>query len=128
MHKTKQIIFYAYVALVFYLTLLPQENFTRLSKIRQLEIFFEIDNLDKVVHCGMFGLMTILLFLTYKIFDIRLIIFPFLISFLIEILQGTLTFLHRSFDFVDLMANLSGITIAYILVTYYLQYKNPQKI
>ena len=123
MHKTKQIIFYAYVALVFYLTLLPQENFTRLSQIRQLEIFFEIDNLDKVVHFGMFGLMTILLFLTYKIFDIRLIIFPFLISFLIEILQGTLTFLHRSFDFVDLMANLSGITIAYILVTYYLQYK-----
>ncbi|MEG0929978.1 VanZ family protein [Algoriella sp.] len=126
MHKTKQIIFYAYVALVFYLTLLPQENFTRLSKIRQLEIFFEIDNLDKVVHFGMFGLMTILLFLTYKIFDIRLIIFPFLISFLIEILQGTLTFLHRSFDFVDLMANLSGITIAYILVTYYLQYKKTQ--
>ena len=126
MHKTKQIIFYAYVALVFYLTLLPQENFTRLSEIRQLEIFFEIDNLDKVVHFGMFGLMTILLFLTYKIFDIRLIIFPFLISFLIEILQGTLTFLHRSFDFVDLMANLSGITIAYILVTYYLQYKKTQ--
>ena len=126
MHKTKQIIFYAYVALVFYLTLLPQENFTRLSKIRQLEIFFEIDNLDEVVHFGMFGLMTILLFLTYKIFDIRLIIFPFLISFLIEILQGTLTFLHRSFDFVDLMANLSGITIAYILVTYYLQYKKTQ--
>ena len=126
MHKTKQIIFYAYVALVFYLTLLPQENFTRLSQIRQLEIFFEIDNLDKVVHFGMFGLMTILLFLTYKIFDIRLIIFPFLISFLIEILQGTLTFLHRSFDFVDLMANLSGITIAYILVTYYLQYKKTQ--
>ncbi|MEG0187218.1 MAG: VanZ family protein, partial [Algoriella sp.] len=83
-------------------------------------------NLDKVVHFGMFGLMTILLFLTYKIFDIRLIIFPFLISFLIEILQGTLTFLHRSFDFVDLMANLSGITIAYILVTYYLQYKKTQ--
>ncbi len=44
----------------------------------------------------------------------------------IEILQGTLTFLHRSFDFVDLMANLSGITIAYILVTYYLQYKKTQ--
>ena len=126
MHKTKKIIYFAYVALVFYLTLLPQENFSKLSEIRQLEIFFEIDNLDKVVHFGMFGLMTILLFLTYKIFDIRLIIFPFLISFLIEILQGTLTFLHRSFDFVDLMANLSGITIAYILVTYYLQYKKTQ--
>lgn len=127
MHKTKQIIFYAYVALVFYLTLLPQENFTKLSKIRQLEIFFEIDNLDKVVHCGMFGLMTILLFLTYKIFDLRLIVIPFLISFLIEILQGILTFLHRSFDFVDLMANLSGITIAYVLVTYYLQHKKTQE-
>ena len=127
MHKTKQIIFYAYVALVFYLTLLPQENFTRLSKIRQLEIFFEIDNLDKVVHFGMFGLMTILLFLTYKMFDLRLIVIPFLISFLIEILQGILTFLHRSFDFVDLMANLSGITIAYVLVTYYLQHKKTQE-
>ena len=127
MHKTKKIIFYAYVALVFYLTLLPQENFTKLSTIKQLEIFFEIDNLDKVVHCGMFGLMTILLFLTYKIFDLRLIVIPFLISFLIEILQGILTFLHRSFDFVDLMANLSGITIVYVLVTYYLQHKKTQE-
>lgn len=127
MHKTKKIIFYAYVALVFYLTLLPQENFTKLSTIEQLEIFFEIDNLDKVVHCGMFGLMTILLFLTYKIVDLRLIVIPFLISFLIEILQGILTFLHRSFDFVDLMANLSGITIVYVLVTYYLQHKKTQE-
>ena len=126
MHKTKQIIFYAYVALVFYLTLLPQENFSKLSEIRQLEIFLEIDNLDKVVHFGMFGLMTILFFYSYKIFDLRLIIVPFSISFLIEILQGTLTFLHRSFDFVDLMANLSGITIAYIIVIYYLQHKKTQ--
>ncbi|WP_282630127.1 VanZ family protein [Empedobacter sedimenti] len=126
MHKTKKIIFFAYVALVFYLTLLPQENFSKLSKIRQLEIFLEIDNLDKVVHFGMFGLMTILFFCCYKIFDLRLIIVPFSISFLIEILQGTLTFLHRSFDFVDLMANLSGITIAYIIVIYYLQHKKTQ--
>ena len=126
MHKTKKIIFYAYVALVFYLTLLPQENFSKLSEIRQLEIFLEIDNLDKVVHFGMFGLMTILFFYSYKIFDLRLIIVPFSISFLIEILQGTLTFLHRSFDFVDLMANLSGITIAYIIVIYYLQHKKTQ--
>ena len=126
MHKTKKIIYFAYVALVFYLTLLPQENFSKLSEIRQLEIFFEIDNLDKVVHFGMFGLMTILFFYSYKIFDLRLIIVPFSISFLIEILQGTLTFLHRSFDFVDLMANLSGITIAYIIVIYYLQHKKTQ--
>ena len=126
MHKTKKIIYFAYVALVFYLTLLPQENFSKLSEIRQLENFFEIDNLDKVVHFGMFGLMTILFFYSYKIFDLRLIIVPFSISFLIEILQGTLTFLHRSFDFVDLMANLSGITIAYIIVIYYLQHKKTQ--
>ncbi len=126
MHKTKKIIYFAYVALVFYLTLLPQENFSKLSEIRQLEIFLEIDNLDKVVHFGMFGLMTILFFYSYKIFDLRLIIVPFSISFLIEILQGTLTFLHRSFDFVDLMANLSGITIAYIIVIYYLQHKKTQ--
>ncbi|SFM86327.1 VanZ like family protein [Algoriella xinjiangensis] len=112
---------------MFYLTLLPQENFTKLSTIEQLEVFFEIDNLDKAVHCGMFGLMTILLFLTYKIVDLRLIVIPFLISFLIEILQGILTFLHRSFDFVDLMANLSGITIVYVLVTYYLQHKKTQE-
>jgi len=125
-HKTKKIIYFAYVALVFYLTLLPQENFSKLSEIRQLEIFLEIDNLDKVVHFGMFGLMTILFFYSYKIFDLRLIIVPFSISFLIEILQGTLTFLHRSFDFVDLMANLSGITIAYIIVIYYLQHKKTQ--
>ena len=126
MHKTKKIIYFAYVALVFYLTLLPQENFSKLSEIRQLEIFLEIDNLDKVVHFGMFGLMTILFFYSYKIFDLRLIIVPFSISFLIEILQGTLTFLHRSFDFVDLMANLSGIALAYIAITYYLQHKKTQ--
>ena len=126
MHKTKKIIYFAYVAVVYYLTLLPQENFSKLSEIRQLEIFLEIDNLDKVVHFGMFGLMTILFFYSYKIFDLRLIIVPFSISFLIEILQGTLTFLHRSFDFVDLMANLSGITIAYIIVIYYLRHKKTQ--
>ncbi|MDM1543359.1 VanZ family protein [Empedobacter falsenii] len=126
MHKTKQIIFFAYVGLVFYLTLLPQENFSKLSTIKELEIFLEIDNLDKVVHCGMFGLMTILLFVTYKLTNLRLMIIPFLISFLIEILQGVLTSLHRSFDFVDLMANLSGIALAYIAITYYLQHKKTQ--
>ncbi|HJD87645.1 MAG TPA: VanZ family protein [Empedobacter falsenii] len=126
MHKTKQIIFFAYVGLVFYLTLLPQENFSKLSTIKELEIFLEIDNLDKVVHCGMFGLMTLLLFVTYKLTNLRLMIIPFLISFLIEILQGVLTSLHRSFDFVDLMANLSGISLAYIAITYYLQHKKTQ--
>ena len=126
MHKTKKIIFFAYVAFVFYLTLLPQENFTKLSKIEQLFIFFKIEDFDKVVHCGLFGLMTLLLFYAYKILDLRLIIIPFSISFLIEILQGTLKFLHRSFDFVDLMANLSGITIAYVLVLGYLQNKKTQ--
>lgn len=126
MHKTKQIIFFAYVSLVFYLTLLPQENFSKLSTIKELEIFLKIDNLDKIVHCGMFGLMTILLFVTYKITTLRLMIIPFLISFLIEILQGVLTSLHRSFDFVDLMANLSGIALAYIAITYYLQHKKTQ--
>lgn len=126
MHKTKQIIFFAYVGLVFYLTLLPQENFSKLSTIKELEIFLEIDNLDKVVHCGMFGLMTILLFVTYKLTNLRLMIIPFLISFLIEILQGVLTSLHRSFDFVDLMANLSGIALAYIAIIYYLQHKKTQ--
>ncbi|CAM3269675.1 VanZ family protein [Empedobacter stercoris] len=126
MHKTKQIIFFVYVGLVFYLTLLPQENFSKLSTIKELEIFLEIDNLDKVVHCGMFGLMTILLFVTYKLTNLRLMIIPFLISFLIEILQGVLTSLHRSFDFVDLMANLSGIALAYIAIIYYLQHKKTQ--
>ena len=126
MHKTKKIIFFAYVALVFYLTLLPQENFSKLSTIKELEIFLEIDNLDKIVHCGMFGMMTILLFVAYKITTLRLMIIPFLVSFLIEILQGILTSLHRSFDFVDLMANLSGIALAYIVITYYLQHKKTQ--
>lgn len=111
---------------MFYLTLLPQENFSKLSTIKELEIFLEIDNLDKVVHCGMFGLMTLLLFVTYKLTNLRLMIIPFLISFLIEILQGVLTSLHRSFDFVDLMANLSGISLAYIAITYYLQHKKTQ--
>jgi len=125
-HKTKKIIFFAYVALVFYLTLLPQENFSKLSTIKELEIFLEIDNLDKIVHCGMFGMMTILLFVGYKITTLRLMIIPFLVSFLIEILQGILTSLHRSFDFVDLMANLSGISLAYIAIAYYLQHKKTQ--
>ncbi|WP_413532827.1 VanZ family protein [Empedobacter brevis] len=126
MHKTKKIIFFAYVAFVFYLTLLPQENFSKLSTIKELEIFLKIDNLDKIVHCGMFGMMTILLFITYKITNLRLMIIPFLISFLIEILQGVLTSLHRSFDFVDLMANLSGIALAYIAIIYYSQHKKTQ--
>lgn len=118
--KIAKIIFFAYVALVFYLTLLPQENFNKLGTIKQLEIFLKLENFDKIVHFGLFGLMTILLFNAYRFFSIKLIIIPFSISLLIEILQGILTFLHRSFDFVDLMANLSGITISYILITIYL--------
>jgi len=125
-NTTKHIIFYGYVALVFYLTLLPQESFSKLSSIKQLEVFLEIENLDKVVHCGMFAGLAILLFFAFQISNLRLIIIPFLISFLIEVLQGILTFLHRSFDFVDLMANLSGITIAYVTIQYFVHYKKPQ--
>jgi len=119
-NKITKIIFFAYVALVFYLTLLPQENFNKLGTIKQLEIFLQLESFDKIVHFGLFGLMTLLLFNAYRFFSIGLIIIPFSISLLIEILQGILTFLHRSFDFVDLMANLSGITISYILISIYL--------
>lgn len=127
MHKISKILFLAYVALVFYLTLLPQENFTELSTFRGFELFFKIENFDKLVHFGMFGLMTILLFWSYKISNLRLIYIPFLISLFIEILQGTITVLHRGADFVDLMANLSGITISYILITVYIKNKKTQQ-
>lgn len=122
-NKRLKILFFAYVALVFYLTLLPQENYKKLSTFEEFQLFFKIENFDKLVHFGMFGLMTILLFLAYKIKNLRLIYIPFLISLLIEILQGTITILHRGADFVDLMANLSGITIAYILITVYINKK-----
>ncbi|QTV06404.1 VanZ family protein [Faecalibacter bovis] len=73
------------------------------------------ENSDKLVH----GLMFFVLAFLYQFLkDYRLsklILVPFLISFLIEILQGIMPF-GRTFDWYDLLANTIGILMAVGLV------------
>jgi glycopeptide antibiotics resistance protein len=110
-HKTiKQIIFYSYLALVFYLTLTPGSNLKSIDKIG-IHQLLNFENSDKLVHgCMFFGLA----FLYQQLEEHTLLksfLVPFCISFLIEILQGIMPF-GRSFDWLDLLANSIGILIA----------------
>lgn len=73
------------------------------------------ENSDKLVHGIMFfGLAFLFQFLkNYGL--LKFILVPFLISFLIEILQGIMPF-GRTFDWFDLLANTIGILLAVGLV------------
>lgn len=75
----------------------------------------DFDNSDKLVHGIMFfGLAFLYQFLKDNRL-IKLILVPFLISFLIEILQGMMPF-GRTFDWLDLLANTIGILLAVGLI------------
>ena len=76
-----------------------------------LSNYLNFENADKLVHgCMFFGLAFLFQFLKERSI-IKLILIPFLISFLIEILQGIMPF-GRTFDWFDLLANSVGILLA----------------
>ena len=111
MHKNiKRALFYSYLAVVFYLTLSPGKNIQRIDKVG-LSQLLNFENSDKLVHACMFFGFTILYQMVREHTIIRAILIPFSISFLIEILQEIMPF-GRTFDWFDLLANLSGILVA----------------
>lgn len=111
MHKTiKHSIFYSYLALVLYLTLMPGNKLHSLDKAG-ISDFLAFDNSDKLVHAMMFfGLAFLFQILKERKILIYFLV-PFMISFLIEILQGIMPF-GRTFDWFDLLANSVGILLA----------------
>lgn len=111
MHKiTKQLIFYSYLALVFYLTLMPGSQLKSIDKAGFAELL-DFDHSDKLVHAAMFFGLSFL-FQWLKVRSIAQYFFiPVSISFLIEILQGIMPF-GRTFDWFDLWANSIGILLA----------------
>lgn len=101
---------------------MPSDGFNKLNKYRGLSRFIQIENIDKVVHYGLFFCLSMLLYQAYRIRSWYLILIPFAISFLIEVFQGVLPF-NRSYDVWDLAANLSGIVTAYFVIQLVLYYK-----
>ncbi|MDG1804691.1 VanZ family protein [Flavicella sp.] len=90
-----------------------------LSKISSITPVIKIDNVDKYQHSlAYFGLTLSWLFAAQKIktkpsFKFWMVFFVFLFGVLMEILQQELT-TYRTADFFDVLANTSGIIIAYV--------------
>ena len=98
-----------------YLTLSPSKNLNSVD-VAGFGRFLKFHNADKLVHaCMFFGLAFLYQFLVSKKPLYNYILIPFVISFIIEILQEIMPF-GRTFDWFDLLANLTGIILAIIVV------------
>ena len=102
------------MALVLYLTLMPGSQLKTIDKAGLSELL-NFENSDKLVHCCMFFGLAVVYQFSQKYSVVKAILIPFLISFLIEILQGIMPF-GRTFDWWDLVANTTGILIAVGLI------------
>lgn len=99
---------------MFYLTLMPGNKLKSIDKAGFSD-FLNFENSDKLVHGFMFfGLAFLFQFLKEHRL-LKSILVPFLISFLIEILQGIMPY-GRTFDWFDLLANTIGILLAVGLI------------
>lgn len=81
--------------------------------------------LDKIVHFGMYFILIILLLNVWRIYawkinKIYLIIFCFCYGILMEYLQNFMK-LGRSFDFYDILANLIGVLIGFLIYEKFLK-------
>ncbi|MBQ0147695.1 MAG: VanZ family protein [Flavobacteriaceae bacterium] len=102
------------MASVLYATLMPGSNLKSMDHIGFSNLL-KFDNSDKVVHACMFFGLAFLIQFTFKLSVKKYILIPFLISFMIEILQGIMPY-GRTFDWYDLLANTFGILLATGLV------------
>ena len=113
-NKIKQIIFYSYLALVFYLTLMPGNQLKSIDRAGFGQ-YLNFPHSDKLVHMCMFFGLAILYANLKKHKLVRMFLVPVLISFLIEILQGIMPY-GRTFDWLDLLANSIGVILAIAIV------------
>ena len=79
---------------------------------------FTLPHFDKVIHCGIFTIWTILFYLFYSSFlrkTTALFILLFSLTWITELGQFLFT-QTRSFDLLDIVADLVGITLGYLLI------------
>lgn len=91
------------------MSVIPSDGDSWLSKLK-------IENGDKAVHFALFFIFTFLGFAShYFTKRLQIWLLPFLVGFLIEILQHFIG-VGRSFDIWDLVANSLGILTAYFMI------------
>ena len=97
---------------ILYGLLMPSDSVPDLS--------FSIPHLDKVVHCGLFTALTLVLSLEYTLHYRKTIPFLYLLFFgslfglVTELLQGSLT-AGRMADPLDLLADITGVCLGSLL-------------
>lgn len=103
--------FYVFSAFVLYGTLVPANNLDP-----RFFYFLKFEGADKVIHLGMFFLLTVFFFLAYKIKFIKSILILAVYGLLVEILQEVIPN-GREFDFYDLIFNVFGAIIGYLFIS-----------
>lgn len=103
--------FYIFSAFVLYGTLVPAKNLEP-----RFFTFLKFEGADKVMHLGMFFVLTICFFLAYKVKFIKSMLILSIYGVLVEILQGVIPN-GREFDFYDVIFNIFGAIIGYIFIS-----------
>lgn len=108
--KLQKVVFYLYLGLVLYLTLSP------IDEIRPsfLESFL-FEGADKIVHAGIFTVLAVLYYITYKVKYLNILLIVAVIGILIEILQKELP-TGRSFDWIDWVFDIFGGVIGIVII------------
>ena len=106
-------LFWFYTVFLLVITLLPGQIIQ--SESEGWLKSFNFKNGDKVIHFALFFIFTILIYLSGVLKKGNLIwIVPISVGIFIEILQHLMA-MGRTFDFYDILANSTGILIAYFL-------------
>ena len=107
---------FIYWTVLTYLLLKPAEL--------QKEAWFIFPNIDKLVHLSIFGLLAFIFLIAYK--QIKFFVFiqiMMLYAFLTEIFQELMK-MGRSMETLDILADLTGVCIAYYIYSITIQKHN----
>lgn len=103
--------FYVFSAFVLYGTLSPAKNLEP-----RFFTFLKFEGADKVLHLGMFFILTVCFFLAYKVNFIKSMLILAVYGVVIEILQEVVPN-GRTFDFYDIIFNVFGAIIGYLFIS-----------
>lgn len=103
--------FYAFSVFVLYGTLSPAKSLEP-----RFFTFLKFQGADKVIHLGMFFVLTVCFFLAYKVKFIKSILILSVYGVVIEILQEVFPN-GRTFDFYDIIFNVFGAIIGYLFIS-----------
>lgn len=110
--KLQKVVFYIYLGFVFLSTLSPVKKIE--PSFLQSLLF---DGADKIVHAGIFTVLAVLYYISYKPKFIRILLLVAIVGILIEIFQKLLP-TGRSFEWLDwifdLLGGVLGLLIIYI--------------